>query len=205
VAIISDVRVREHGVDPAFLNRWSPRAFTGEPIPDETLLTMFEAARWAPSCFNMQPWRFLYARKDSEHWLRFLHLLIPYNQDWAKDASVLGVVVSKTLLERPNRDPVPAHSHSYDAGAAWMSLALQASRLGWAAHGMIGFDIERTYLELCCLGYVRLVLASVKYATKDSGMQGLHASAENRWIARELFHWHHIISKLLNEFLSASG
>jgi len=148
VAVIGDVRVREHGVDPEFLNRWSPRAFTGEPIPDETLLAMFEAARWAPSCFNMQPWRFLYARKDSEHWLRFLHLLIPYNQDWAKDASVLGVVVSKTLLERPNRDPVPAHSHSYDAGAAWMSLALQASRLGWAAHGMIGFDIERTYLEL---------------------------------------------------------
>ena len=109
---------------------------------------MFEAARWAPSCFNMQPWRFLYARKDSEHWLRFLNLLIPYNQDWAKNASVLGVVVSKTLLERPNRDPVPSHSHSYDAGAAWMSLALQASKLGWAAHGMIGFDIPRTYLEL---------------------------------------------------------
>ena len=112
------VTVSEVARDPEFLNRWSPRAFTGEPIPDEILLAMFEAARWAPSCFNMQPWRFLYARKDSEHWLRFLNLLIPYNQDWAKNASVLGVVVSKTLLERPNRDPTPAHSHSYDAGAA---------------------------------------------------------------------------------------
>ena len=136
MTVISDVRVREHGVDPQFPARWSPRAFTGEPIPDETLLTMFEAARWAPSCFNMQPWRFLYARKDGEHWLRFLNLLIPYNQDWAKNASVLGVVVSKTLLERPNFDPMPSHSHSYDAGAAWMSLALQACKLGWAAHGM---------------------------------------------------------------------
>ena len=141
-------RVREHGVDPLFLSRWSPRAFTGEPIPHETLMTMFEAARWAPSCFNMQPWRFLYATRDGEHWVRFLNLLIPYNQDWAKNASVLGVVVSKTLLERPNRDPVPAHSHSYDAGAAWAQLALQAWKLGWAAHGMIGFDIPRAYLEL---------------------------------------------------------
>jgi nitroreductase len=111
-------------------------------------MAMFEAARWAPSCFNMQPWRFLYATNGSEHWPRFLGLLIPYNQDWAKNASVLGVVVSKTLLERPGREPSPSHSHSYDAGAAWMSLALQASKLGWAAHGMIGFDIPRTYTEL---------------------------------------------------------
>jgi nitroreductase len=148
MTVENDVRRREHSVDPLFLNRWSPRAFTGEPIAHETLMTMFEAARWAPSCFNMQPWRFLYATKDSEHWLRFLNLLIPYNQDWAKNASVLGVVVSKTLLERPNRDPVPAHSHSYDAGAAWGSLALQAWKLGWAAHGMIGLDIPRAYLEL---------------------------------------------------------
>jgi nitroreductase len=141
-------RTPGHEVAPIFLDRWSPRAFTGEPIPDEALMTMFEAARWAPSCFNAQPWRFLYAKKDSEHWLRFLHLLIPYNQTWAKNASVLGVVVSRTLLERPNVDPMPSHSHSYDAGAAWMSLALQATMLGWAAHGMIGFDIPRTYLEL---------------------------------------------------------
>ena len=148
MTVENEVRVREHGVDPEFLARWSPRAFTGEAIADETLMTMFEAARWAPSCFNLQPWRFLYAKKDSEPWLKFLNLLIPYNQMWAKEASVLGVVVSKTLLERPNFDPVPSHSHSYDAGAAWMSLALQASKLGWAAHGMIGFDIPRTYLEL---------------------------------------------------------
>jgi nitroreductase len=147
VAVTGDVRILEHDVDPQFPNRWSPRAFTGEPIPEGILMTMFEAARWAPSCFNLQPWRFLYARNDSEHWLKFLNLLIPYNQSWAKNASVLGVVVSKTLLERPNLDPIPAHSHSYDAGAAWMSLALQASKLGWAAHGMIGFDIPRTYLE----------------------------------------------------------
>jgi nitroreductase len=148
MTVENDLRAIEHGVDPQFPARWSPRAFTGEAIADETLMTMFEAARWAPSCFNMQPWRFLYAKKDGPHWLTFLNLLIPYNQMWAKEASVLGVVVSKTLLERPNVDPMPAHSHSYDAGAAWMSLALQASKLGWAAHGMIGFDIPRSYLEL---------------------------------------------------------
>ena len=148
MTVENDVRVREHGVDPLFPARWSPRAFTGQAIPDETLMAIFEAARWAPSCFNLQPWRFLYAKRDSAHWLTFLNLLIPHNQTWAQNASVLGVVVSKTLLERPNVDPVPSHSHSYDAGAAWMSLALQAWKLGWAAHGMIGFDIPRTYLEL---------------------------------------------------------
>ncbi|MGH6911293.1 MAG: nitroreductase family protein [Phenylobacterium sp.] len=148
MTVENEVRVREHEVDPLFLHRWSPRAFTGEAIPHDTLMAMFEAARWAPSCFNMQPWRFLYATRDSEHWLRFVNLLIPYNQDWATNASVLGVVVSKTLLERPDRDPVPSHSHSYDAGAAWGNLALQAWKLGWAAHGMIGFDIPRAYLEL---------------------------------------------------------
>ena len=141
-------RAVDHGVDPQFPARWSPRAFSGEAIPDEVLMGMFEAARWAPSCFNAQPWRFLYATKDSAHWATFLNLLIPYNQVWAKQASVLGVVVSKTLLERPNVEPAPSHSHSYDAGAAWISLALQAAKAGWAAHGMIGFDIPRAYLEL---------------------------------------------------------
>jgi len=148
MTVTNDIRVREHGVDPEFPARWSPRAFTGEAIPDDTLMTMFEAARWAPSCFNEQPWRFLYAKKDAAHWPTFLNLLVPGNQAWAQNASVLGVVVSKTLLERPGVDPAPSHSHSYDAGAAWMSLALQAWKLGWAAHGMVGFDIPRTYVEL---------------------------------------------------------
>ncbi|MDB5425755.1 MAG: Nitroreductase family protein [Phenylobacterium sp.] len=148
MALTINGRTAGHDIDPQFLERWSPRAFSPEPIPDETLMTIFEAARWAPSCFNAQPWRFLYARRDTEHWLRFFDLLIPMNQAWAKNASVLGVVVSHTLLEIPGRDPMPAHSHSYDAGAAWMSLALQARELGWAAHGMMGFDVARAAIEL---------------------------------------------------------
>jgi nitroreductase len=146
--ISANHRTADHDIDPMFLDRWSPRAFTGEAIDDETLLTIFEAARWAPSCFNAQPWRFLYARRGGEHWEHFLGLLIPYNQLWAKNASVLAIAVSSTVIERPNVEPMASHSHSYDTGAAWMSLALQAMRLGWAAHGMIGFDIERAHVEL---------------------------------------------------------
>ena len=141
-------RTSELPVDPMFLQRWSPRAFTGEAIPHETLMTIFEAARWAPSCFNAQPWRFCYARRDSPRWEEFLGFLIPYNQSWAKNASVLAIAVSNSVIERPDVEPIPSHSHSFDTGAAWMSLALQAMKLGWAAHGMIGFDIERAHGEL---------------------------------------------------------
>jgi nitroreductase len=148
MVLIRNGRTADHDVQPQFLDRWSPRAFTGEAMPDETLLTIFEAARWAPSCFNAQPWRFCYARRDTPHWQRFMDLLIPGNQVWAAKAAVLGVAVSRTLMEVPGHEPRPAYSNSYDTGAAWMSLALQAHALGWAAHGMMGFDVEKAAKDL---------------------------------------------------------
>jgi nitroreductase len=142
-------RTAAHPIDPLFLERWSPRAFTGEPISERELLTLFEAARWAPSSYNSQPWRFVYARRDTEHWLKFLDLLNAFNQSWAKNAAVLTILVSKRTLQPTGTDKeVPSHTHSLDAGAAWGNLALQATRLGWAAHGMAGFDIPRAAAEL---------------------------------------------------------
>jgi nitroreductase len=142
-------RTADHPIDPLFLERWSPRAFTGEAIPEAELMTLLEAARWAPSCYNSQPWRFLYARRDAEGWPRFLGLLVPYNQSWAKNAAALVILVSKTTLLPPGTEKeIPARTHSLDAGAAWANLALQAVRSGWAAHGMAGFDVERTAAEL---------------------------------------------------------
>jgi nitroreductase len=136
-------------IDKLFLDRWSPRAFTGEEIPEADLMTMFEAARWAPSSYNSQPWRFIYGRRGTPHFDTMLSLLIEFNQSWAKTASALVVLVSHSLMTVPGKDkPVPSHSHSMDAGAAWGSLALQASLMGWQAHGMVGFDMERAFAEL---------------------------------------------------------
>jgi nitroreductase len=133
----------DHPVAPQFLERWSPRAFTGEPIPVETLLSLFEAARWAPSAFNSQPWRFVYARRDTPDWGGFLGFLSPYNQTWAHAASALIAVLSKASFTPPGKtEAIVSASASFDAGAAWASLALQAGHLGWAAHGMAGFDHE---------------------------------------------------------------
>jgi nitroreductase len=136
-------RIADHPVDRLFLDRWSPRAFTGERIPQSTLLTLFEAARWAPSSYNSQPWRFLYTTRDSAYWDQFLGLLNEFNQSWAKMGSALIFVLSETTMVVPGKDVrVPSHSHSFDAGAAWGSLALQATLLGWHAHGMVGIDFE---------------------------------------------------------------
>ena len=87
------LRESDRPIDPLFLERWSPRAFDGSLVPQEDLETMLEAARWAPSAFNSQPWRFLYARRDTEHWPRFLGLLSTYNQSWAKNAAALLILV----------------------------------------------------------------------------------------------------------------
>ncbi len=144
-----DTRTSDHEIEPMFLQRWSPRAFTGEPIPQSVLLQIFEAARWAPSSYNAQPWRFLYARRDTPAWPTFLGLLIEFNQSWAKNASVLIIAISKTTMRSASRDAEhPNHTHSFDTGAAWSNLAHQATALGWHAHGMVGFDIARAATEL---------------------------------------------------------
>ena len=142
-------RTADHPIDPMFLERWSPRAFTDEPLAEADLLTMLEAARWAPSSYNSQPWRFAYALRDNAAWPTFLDLLVPFNRSWAKDAAALVVLISNSLMKPPGADKeVPSHSHSLDAGAASGYFALQASRMGWHVHGMVGFDIDRAFAAL---------------------------------------------------------
>ncbi len=142
-------RRSDYPIDPVFLDRWSPRAFAGAPMSEADLFGLIEAARWAPSSSNVQPWRFLYARRDTAAWDGFLGLLNPSNQSWAKNASALLFVVSMQTRIPPGADKaVPSRSASFDTGAAWMSLALQARHAGWDAHGMIGFDAERAVTEL---------------------------------------------------------
>lgn len=132
-------REPDHPVGPLFVDRWSPRAMAGEPLPSTDLHSLFEAARWAPSSRNAQPWRFCYAGRESDAWDAFLLLLHEHNQEWAKDAGALVVVCSKTTFD----DGAPSRTHSYDTGAAWENFALEGSRRGLVVHGIGGFDRER--------------------------------------------------------------
>ncbi|MBI4564607.1 MAG: nitroreductase family protein [Planctomycetes bacterium] len=139
-------RKANYDILPLLLNRWSPRAMTAEPLGDEELFPLFEAARWAPSSYNAQLWRFIIARRQNrELFDKFVGLLVPANQVWAKDAAVLVVVVSRKFFEHNDK---PSVTHTFDAGAAWENLALEATRRGLVAHGMQGFDYERARTEL---------------------------------------------------------
>jgi nitroreductase len=140
----SETRKPEHPVDPLFVNRWSPRAMSGEVIPEADLMTLFEAAKWAPSSSNGQPWRILYARRGTPAWDTFFNLLLDFNKMWCANAGALVVWVSKKTLDNGQ----PGRTHSFDTGSAWMSLALQAFLKGYVAHGMAGLDYERARTEL---------------------------------------------------------
>lgn len=137
---IEKYRRPEHVINSIFVNRWSPRAMSGEEVSDEELLPLFEAARWAPSSYNEQPWRFIYAKKGTPEWDTFFDLLVPPNQTWAKNAGVLVVIVSKKTFSRNSKEN---KVHSFDAGAAWENLALQGAHDGLVVHGMAGFDYDK--------------------------------------------------------------
>jgi len=133
-------RKAEYPVEKIFLSRWSPRAMSGEPLSDKELMTLFEAARWAPSTYNEQEWQFLYARRDGQYWQTFFDLLVEANQVWCRSAAVLVVVLSHKVFTR-NGQPNPVHT--FDAGAAFENLALQGTAMGLVVHGMAGFDREK--------------------------------------------------------------
>ncbi len=122
------------------LNRWSPRAMSGEPLSDNELFRLFEAARWAPSSYNGQPWRFIYAKRETPHWDKLFNLLVEFNQSWAKNAAALVVVASRDTFEYNGK---PERTHSFDTGAAWENLALQGTINGLVVHGMEGFDYKK--------------------------------------------------------------
>jgi len=124
-----------------FIDRWSPRAFKQSSISLNDIETMFEAARWSPSCLNEQPWRFHYAHKKARL-EEFQSILVDANKVWAKEAPLLVVVFAKKHFvknEKPNRWA------EFDTGAACMALALQANHMGLSSHTMGGFDEAKAY------------------------------------------------------------
>lgn len=136
-------RTADHPIEPIFLQRWSPRAFDSSAIPDPDLKKIFEAARWAPSASNIQPWSFSYAKRDTDHWPAYFDCLIDFNKSWVVNTSVLIFVISRKFSLSPSGTRREIASHSFDTGAAWMSLALQARELGYDAHGMTGIHKEQ--------------------------------------------------------------
>ncbi len=133
-------RKSKYEIGQMILDRHSPRAMSGEELREDEFMPLFEAARWAPSSYNNQHWRFVYAKKGTKYWDDFFNLLIPFNQEWCKNAALLVIIISKKTLDMNGK---PARTHSFDAGAAWENLALEGSRRGLVVHGMEGFDYEK--------------------------------------------------------------
>lgn len=135
----TSARTPDFPVDPVFVDRWSPRAMSLEPMTKEELMTLFEAARWAPSSNNEQPWRFVYALRGTEHWNTFFDFLGDFNKIWCPHAAILLVLLAKKTFP----DGTPNRNALSDAGAAWENFALQGSLKGLVVHGMAGYDIEK--------------------------------------------------------------
>jgi nitroreductase len=135
----SSLRKAERPINELLLDRWSPRAMSGEPVSAAELLTMFEAARWAPSSMNFQPWRMLYAHRDTTSWSLFFDLVGEGNRPWAQRAGALVLFISRTHID----DGRASITHSFDTGAAWQNFALQGYHSGLAVHGIQGFDYQK--------------------------------------------------------------
>lgn len=144
-----------HPIDPQFLERWSPRAFADAPVTEDQVLSMLEAARWSPSASNLQPWRFIYALRDTPEFETLLSLLVPFNEGWAKNAGALIFAASVTTFDGERDIP----THSFDTGAASFALALQAHKLGLVAHGMGGLHYDNAPVVLGLPDNVKLEAA----------------------------------------------
>lgn len=136
--LTEEVKSHRHpaqAIDPLIPNRWSPRSFASTPVPDEKLMSVLEAARWAPSGSNNQPWRYILARTEEDRAV-FHTFINESNLDWCKRAPVLLLLAADSLT--PTGKPNP--SHTFDAGASWGYLALEATRQGLVTHAMGGFN-----------------------------------------------------------------
>lgn len=136
-------RQPDHPVAPQFPARWSPRSFTDRALTEAEVMSLLEAARWAPSASNHQPWRLVWALRGEAAFEAIRDTLTGNNPLWAGKAAVLFVVASKDRVLNREGAEVANRTAGFDTGAAWMSLALQAEAMGLFAHAMGGFDKDR--------------------------------------------------------------
>ncbi len=177
----------DNPIEDLFLRRWSPRAFSEQPVSNADLKTIFTAAAWAASSYNEQPWRFLVGCKGDGSWEKILAALVPPNQAWAKAAPVLYAAFAKTTF---SHNGLPNDVATHDLGAASAQVALQATALGLYTHGMAGFHKEalRTafavpteFEPVACwaLGYLG------KVASLPEELQGMEEQPRQRRALRE--------------------
>jgi len=122
-------------------NRWSPRLFSDKPIEPEKIMTLFEAARWAPSSYNDQPWMYYYATKENQiGFKKLFDLMGEFNQAWAKSAAMLIIIFARKNFAYNN---TPNHNYAYDTGAASAMITLEGEHQGLKTHQMIGFDLTK--------------------------------------------------------------
>lgn len=172
---MSNARTPGYPIASQFLDRWSPRAFADRLVTQEQVLTVLEAARWAPSASNLQPWRFIYGVRSEPEFDTLLDLLVPFNQGWAKNAGALVFIASVTSFDGTRQNI----TNSFDAGSAFMSLSLQAHDMGLVAHGMAGIDFDQAPAALNLPGNLKLEAAVA------IGYQGDAASLPDGLRARE--------------------
>lgn len=159
-------RTSKYPILKLFLDRWSPRSYKPKKVSDKHLFSLFEAARWAPSSYNNQPWRFIYTKRDCSNWNNFLDLLVPFNKNWAKNSSALILIISKKRFDFNNK---PSRTNNFDTGAAWQNLALQAIKQKMYAHAMEGFDYDKTRIQLRIPNeYDIICMVAVGYKDKKS-------------------------------------
>lgn len=129
-----------HPIEEILQKRWSPNGFSSEKIDQETINSLFEAARWAPSAFNEQPWRYIYATQDSPEQFEKISKLLMDGNSWAKNAFILVLICAHKKLAYNNKD----NSHyKYDTGAATQNINIQAASLGLVTHEMAGFFTDK--------------------------------------------------------------
>ena len=183
---------RPSGLEPLIHQRWSPRAFSGRAIEPGLLERLMEAARWAPSCYNEQPWRFVVAHaSNAEGFAGILSTLVPFNQSWAKSAAVLGIAIASTHFANNGK---PNDWARYDTGQAMAQLTIQAEFEGLKVHQMGGFDPAACAQVLGIPeGFVAAAAFAIGYegdpATLDPQMQpGELALSERKPLAELVFH-----------------
>ncbi|MVA80803.1 nitroreductase [Agrobacterium vitis] len=187
-------RTADHPIEDFFVNRWSPRAFTEETISEQDLLGVLEAARWAPSGLNAQPWRFIYSFRGESQFDEVITALWEGNRVWAQHAAALIVITTKTTLIPPGSDAeVPNPGHSFDAGTAWGYLALQAHLKGWSTHAMGGIDPVKTAEAVNMPeGYaMQVVIAIGRRASADQlpeALRGRETPSPRRPVDASAFH-----------------
>jgi nitroreductase len=138
---VTNTRKADFPVDSQFTDRWSPRAYTGEVVSEADVMSMLEAARWAPSSNNAQPWRFAVVLRNDPQWDALFATLNPNNQAWAGKAGALVAIASYQLAAKAGSpDLIPNGMHAFDTGAAWAYMAMQAHLNGFSLHGIGGFD-----------------------------------------------------------------